>query len=390
MLIYELKKIFNKKSLCWGIVIFMFINIINISINIDNYSGTMDDFNRGWQIIYKNIKGPITDEKITYLENYYNNMLEKSNTTKKSDEFLSGYSYGDMNIALEHLENIKNAVKYKSDAESISKSTKAYSNYFHNVGNTYMEHYYNKVSNYYNKRAIDNYYDYSGINRFLNYNFSSILVLMLCVLYSSVIFSEEKSSGMFDLIYTSFNGKKNNTKNKILTIFIFVFVLQALFEICDFITFSCFYNMDGIFTELYCIEDYKYTPLNIKIISFVFLRFLYKFTGFITISTICATISKLFDNFYSSIISYITLLLLIFSSGFDSIKILSLNPIYCIQCYYLFNKINLMNFFNVPIPYTNILLIGNLLFIIFLILFCLKFEKGLNMNEKFRVKKNFI
>lgn len=170
MLIYELKKIFNKKSLCWGIVIFMFINIINISINIDNYSGTMDDFNRGWQIIYKNIKGPITDEKITYLENYYNNMLVKSNTTKKSDEFLSGYSYGDMNIALEHLENIKNAVKYKSDAESISKSTKAYSNYFHNVGNTYMEHYYNKVFNYYNKRAIDNYYDYSGINRFLNYN----------------------------------------------------------------------------------------------------------------------------------------------------------------------------------------------------------------------------
>lgn len=390
MLIYELKKIFNKKSLCWGILILLIINIVNISINIDNYYGTMDDFNRGWQVVYENVKGPITNEKITYLETYYNKMLKKSNISEKSKEFLSGYAYGDMNIALEHLEAIQDAVEYKVDIENLIKNTNEYSKYFQSIGNKYMERYFRQVSDCYKDRSINDYYDYSGINNFLNYDFSSVLVMMLCTLYSSVIFSEERNSGMFDLIYTSFNGKKNNAKNKILTIFIFVFVLQALFEFCDFTVFSCYYNMDGIFTELYCIESYKYTPLNITIISFIFLRFLYKFIGFITISIICASISKLFNNFYSTIISYIMLLLIIFCSGFDSIKFLSLNPIYCIQCDDLFNKLYLVKCFNIPVPYPIILLTCNILFTIFFVLFCLKFEKGLNFNEKCRIKKNFI
>lgn len=396
MLIYELKKIFSKKSLCWGILIFMIINIINISINTDNYAGTMDDFNEGWKVIYKNVKGPITNEKITYLENYYNDMLEKSKISEKSDvleksdEFLSGFAYGDMNIALEHLEAIQNAIDYNTDIETIVESANKYSGYFQSIGNKYMERYFNQVSTYYKDRNISNYYDYSGINKFLNYDFSAILVMLLCVLYSSVIFSEEKNSGMYNLIYTSFNGRKNNAKNKILTIFIFVFVLQVLFELCDFIVFSCYYNMDGIFTKLYCIEDYKHTPLNVTVGVFILLRFLFKFIGFITISTICASISKLFANFYSSIISYISLLLLVFCSGFDSIKLLSLNPLYCIQCYNLFSKLYLVKCFNIPVSYPIILLTCNLSFIIFFVLFCLNFEKGLKLNEKCRIKKNII
>lgn len=390
MFLFEIKKILNKRAFFLCVVVFIIINIFNIALNVDKYEGTLDEFNEGWQKVYNSVKGDITKEKMELLQNYYEKMLQEvdlSHSPEKSEVYLSGYAYGDMNIALEHLENIQESISYSSMMSNLISNNVKLENYYHNINNDYMEKYSESVIKNYQGRTIQEYYDYTGFQNLFNYNFSSLLVLLLSVLFSSTIFSEEKQCGMYNLIFSTSNGRLNNSKYKILIVILISFAINVVFLLVDLITFSYFYNMDGVFTKLYCIPDFFYSPINVSILEYILISLFYKFIGTLVISTCSAFFSKIFNNLYSLVLSYATVLFLIFLSCFDKLKGISLNPIYCIQCAELFKSLNIDKIFNTPILHAWTVIGFNFVLIIFFVIFCLKYEKGIVSIDKIRNKK---
>lgn len=368
ILIFELKKFFRQKNIIICIVLFLILNIYNIYTQSSLNDKSMNMFNAASLKFYTTIEGHISPEKIQFISEYSKqcekDFRENQETIVENSKYYTGFAYGDMNMAQEHLNEISRLLSYASQSNEWIKEAKSNINYYDLIDNQYMKKTNEEIVNIYNGRYINEYYKTDGFCSLLNYNFSSLLIFLLIILYASQIFVSEKESGMYELIMTTEHRNVGYVLTKLKSLILYCVFLTVMFYIVDLISFYKCYYLRGFDLPLYAVNGFEKTPLNIKIWQYILLSFFINLLGYFLISLICSYISIISKNGQSAIIiAFIVFALLICLNSIEVGKIqniLDFNPLKLLQIQNLFASFKALNFFGAPIPYYFFILVINL------------------------------
>ena len=184
LFVYELKKIFSKKVVIVLMVAFLLLDIMKIYML---YFETIkiDTLYEGRNKIICEIRGPITEEKLSFIVEKKRELEELVSSRAYSTEYnpstYSGYEFGDYIIFRDVYDDLDYAYHYSDFLEQIRLKANENMELFPNNSPEFKSA--KKISEIYKDREILDYYDFTGYESFLFYDFSSLLVLLL-ILFS--------------------------------------------------------------------------------------------------------------------------------------------------------------------------------------------------------------
>lgn len=379
---YELKKHFIKLPIVSILIIFGFINIYKIN-GVFQDKGLfstkyLHEYKDEYWASFQDFGGEITDEKIKKLMEIYNKTLKKiSDRTLNTGYDENSYTYNaysdEIFFRWFFIDEMKYDYFYKSYANSII--TNAYSNveFYNSINNTYKVRENSEIINLFRGREVTHFNYTEKYLHYLQYDFSTLLILLLCIYAVSRVFIYEKEIEMDKLLITTQKGYQTVTA-KITASFLFIIVVTILFGILDYISFSVFFdNFGSKNSPLYSLANFKNTRLNIGLFTFSMLSLLVKTFGILIMSTfflLCSCIfSKILYCYLSCFIAMIGLILLQdtktnFIMGLYGRMI---NPMSLIKNRELFYEVSFVNILNYPFYKDVVIMIIGLGWIILLI-----------------------
>lgn len=387
---FELKKIMHKKHIVITLLFFIIINIIKINFDYKKSNAGKLEFNRAYWTVYEKVKGSLNRENMNFVIDNYKNLSEivdsgNFETEVKDDSTYTGYIYGDMNLFKKLYDDMNYRYNYSKNMQEHIKLSEENIEFYKSVNNTYEILKNKNIKTIYSNRQIESFYDTEGFYNYINYDFSSLLILMLLILGLSSVFSIEKECEMDLLLKTSKIGKVKVANAKILASFIYSMIICLIFFLVDVLVFSINFKLEGPFSKLYSIKEFVFTPLNISILCYCLLNDLLKIIGFFTVSIAIIFFSNIFEKAYSALLfSITTVILFIFSSiNLENILFNSLNPIFLLINRNLFVKYRVVNLFNYPIPIAFLHVITNtILIIVLLIITKILYKRNFSFNIK--------
>ena len=170
---------------------------------------------------------------------------------------------------------------------------------------------------------------------------------------------------MLSVIRSSKNGRiKLSVAKQTAAVFYTLFV-SIVFFVCDFLMFLYCLRLRGIFSPVYVISSFEYTPLNISVCEFLLLTCTIKIFGFIIFSLISSVLSSVFDKSYMVFAAdFMVILLLMFMSAYSSQMldyINIINPVNLLTNRNLFAEFNVINIIGAPVFKYVIVIIGSIL-----------------------------
>lgn len=365
---YELKKIFTRRFLFFVIMILLCANAFNIYSTYDKYhkNYSRDYFEAEWQI-YKLAEGELTQERINILLDYKNELLISAETGNPLEYYYINAD-GDLQITEEMLVKMKNAYQYGDKIDELLEINDMQKTVLKNADNNYLLKEALLVEKTYSERSIDSFYNTEAFGTYFSYDFSSFLILMIIFLGTASLFSGEKEKGMLSVIRSSKNGRIKLSLAKQMAAAIFTLFVCIVFFVCDFLIFLCCLRLRGIFSPVYAIPSFEYTPLNISVCGFLLLTCTIKIFGFIIFSFISSVLSSLFDKSYMVFAAdFIVLVLLMFMSAYSS-RMLDyiniINPVNLLTNRNMFAEFNVINIFGEPVFKFAVVLICSIFFAI--------------------------
>lgn len=365
---YELKKFFSKKFLFFVILILLCANAFNIYNTYDIYHKSYSkEFNEAkWQL-YKLAEGELTQERINILLDYQNELLISAETGTPIENYYINAD-GDLHITEEILAKMKDAYQYRSKINELLEINDTEKTVFQNADNDYLLKEALLVEKTYSQRSIDSFYNTEAFGTYFYYDFSSFLVLMIIFLGTASLFSGEKETGMLSVIRSSKNGRIHLSLAKQSAAAVFTLIVCIVFFVCDFLMFLYCLRLHGIFSPVYAISSFEYSPLNTSICGFLLLNCLIKSFGFIIFTFISSVFSSLFDKSYMVFAAdFLFLVLLMFLSAYSS-RMLNyiniINPVNLLTNRNMFAEFNVINIFGEPVFKFSVVLISSIFFAI--------------------------
>lgn len=326
---YELKKICKYKSFFIIILILIFANFLYI--NASNQSTDLDSYKVGKMRLYEKIKGQITSEKINLLNEGFNkNQLlvneGKYSTEKKTKGTYTGYVFGDASLFKETFENYRYAINYADEIKNINN------HYYENLKllKSETEQEINKLYiETYVDRSINYYYDFTGMNKLLNYNFSSFLIIITLFLLLIPIFCDDFEQGNYQMIFPTKIGPFSCLMAKLISSLIIIVLMSFIFYFEDFLVFNTIYPLDGWFNPIYSIKEFSLTLANYSVLLGYIYCIVLKIIGFIFIGSIAGIFAVLIKKTLPIfIILFIYILIMISNFSLNIV-----NPITYLQPY---------------------------------------------------------
>lgn len=395
---YETIKIFRKKYIIAALLIFSLINVYKINLyfktdfNVNSRYSSSKEYNQGYWTAYDKASGVITDKKINFVINRYKNARAVVSTGSFSTKpnqpnTYTGYIFGDMNMFKELYDSLDYCYNYGNRLDNVIRKAQENIKFYGKRGNTYEAKNNEKIVKVYGGRTIDEFYNTGGYGEFFNYDFSSLLIILLLILGLASSFSLEKETGMNNILLTCRYGKSDTVFAKIKAAALFIIIISIYFFVLDFVCFSFIFRLLGKNLPLYAISDFQFTPLNVKIWQFVILSDFIKLFGFLTIGMIILFFSSIFsESLFSFVLSAGTITACIGSNDFLSGmtgKIISLiNPISMLTNRELFKKYSVLNIFGEPVFQFTANLIIMLLFLLFIIFSIVLVNKKCNFISR--------
>lgn len=352
LLRYELKKLFTKRFLFIVILILLVANAFNIYNTYDRYHKNYNkEFSQAQWQIYKLVEGKLTQDKINKLVDYKNSLSSETKADKPIEYYIN--KDGDLAITEETLMKIKNAYQYSSSINELLQINDVQKSVLQEINNDYLLKEALLIENTYSKRTIDSFYNTEAYGTYFSYDFSSFLILMIIFFSTASLFSGEKETGMLSVIRSSKNGRIKLSLAKQWAVTINTVFISLVFFLCDFLMFLFCLRPRGMFSPLYAISSFEYSPLNISIFEFLLLTYTIKIFGFVIFSLISAVLSSVFDKSYMVFVAdFAFLILLMFISAFKTglLEYINLiNPINLLTNRNMFAKFNVINIFGEPV-----------------------------------------
>lgn len=356
---YELKKV-SSKRIVWIILgLFLLLDIVKIGM-LYNDTIVKDTLADGRQAVIDEIKGAITNEKISFIigkKRELDDLVEnRTYKTEYDSSTYTGYQFGDSIVFSKIYDDLDYAYHYEELIQKVK--TKAEENLALYPSDSYEAKIAQKILDTYSNRRIINYYDTVGYEAYFAYDFSTLLILLFLLFTLTPIFSEESEVKMNLLILSSPNGKDQITKAKLSSAFAIALGTTLIFLMLDFLLFMFLFRLDGGQNPLYSLQSFAYTTFNGSIIQYAAISVVFKLIGSIFFSLLYLLFSSFFMTVLPALIwSGSTLLLIIFANDFISFNWLQqLSALSLFTNRTLFHNFAQLNCFNIPVNSVYLLL----------------------------------
>lgn len=211
----------------------------------------------------------------------------------------------------------------------------------------------------YRNRKVNEFYDFDGIQRYIKYDYSSFLILLLIILGIAPVFVYEKELGMDSIIRTTKNGHRKTVRAKKTATLIYTFIVSVVMLLSDFILFSASDHLAGFNAPIYCIDYFRFSTLTMTIWQYLLFTTLIKLLCFILIAYIVLLVSSLSPN---SLVAFVVSVIPIVIMLVSNISIY--NPMILAKNRELFGGFEVANLFDYPIPsYMCVLALFIILFV---------------------------
>ena len=366
--VFEFKKYAIKPYVLLLVLICTLVNLAGAYFSCAYYKQVFDFVN--FQKLYSSrLKGALTKEKIDFVISETNRLQALTADQTASHEYdpntYTGNIYSDNFLfSLDIYPEVKYAVSYAYDNQRIVQRAEDNIAFFADKNNPYERSKNEQIVSLNSNRIITNFYDLKGMKYFLYYDFSSLVVLLLCVLIVVPVFVGEKETKMDQLLPSFKKGCVRLVWTKILFTFSVVLFVSLWFSIWDLVGFSLFTPLRGFDAPLFALQDFQFTPLDLEVYKYILLVFALKTMGIGTLISLVLLASRAFKKtIYAFWISTGVILIPYLSQFFakDNFRFFELvNPALLIKNRYLFMDFSVQNFFDYPVNSAIFAVVANM------------------------------
>ncbi|KHL91340.1 hypothetical protein QW71_35175 [Paenibacillus sp. IHB B 3415] len=364
LICYEWHKHFRKRTLIIAVVLFTMINIGKI---YSVYESNSLLANSGWKELYTEqyhtFGGNITNVKIKQLMALYQPMENQTaehtlSITYRPEGTRLSNVYEDWNFFRYcFVYPMKYNYDYKAYASEVVIKAKENVTFFKSIGNEYELRKNAAIASLFEGREITGFSNKEMYNYYVQYNFSALLVLLLCLYGLIGVFLTEKETEMESLLLTTKAGGSRILYAKLLASGLFICLVSFWFWFLDYTTFHIIFgSWNASSSPLYVLEDFVHTPLNISLGQYALLCGILKTAGMVVAGLAYLFISNLFRN---ALIPFISGLALTFVciylqeafTGSGHMLMRLINPFVLVVNRDLFRKAEFVSLHGYPLPF---------------------------------------
>lgn len=354
LLIFELKKNIFKLSILILFLCLVAVNFYKIheTVRVEGKMGAV--VSSGETDKPEEMKaqfyGEINDKLIKKVQSYSDKMsaiIDSGNfdTKTPSDEFYTGFAYGDNNVIKEIMNEIRAAYLYPNRLYDLCNSADECIAFFEDK-DKYEVRKNELMKEMYNGRKITEYRNFEAIRLFCDYEFSSLLVIIMLIFAFSATYSNEKLTST-DKIIKSCGCDKKTFIAKHISLVLFVAILVLFFTVIDLIGFGNYYGISSLNLPLYSIEEYRLTPFNITILGAIGLSCVFKFIAFLFLGELIIFISAFTKNHgVAMAVSFVLIGVIIFAGEYIPSF---LSPISLVNTENMLKEFKCVNMFGEPL-----------------------------------------
>lgn len=370
LIFFEYHKNFKKLSIFIAILLFSVLSIVKIygiyaenSLFARGYDADSSAHVRQlyWQM-YEDFGGTMTDEKIGRLMAIYrpleNKVADRTASTREDDpDTYTGNVYNDYFFFQKcFVKPMEYCYRYREYAKSVAAAAQDNMSFYSSYGNAYEYRKNASVADNFKGRLVRDFAYTEMYQYYTHYDFSSVLILLVCLYGLVGVFVSEKETDMEPLMLTAKFGGKKTVAAKILSSTVFVFLVCIWFNLLDFLSFACIFgSADGASAPLYAIQNFSNTALNLNLWQYAVVSVLVKTAGMLVLGLGVLLLSCLFKNaLLPFVISLAAALGVVYSqsvlmgSGYVILK--TLNPFVLMVNRELFRKTEFESVFGLPVP----------------------------------------
>lgn len=338
IIFYEMRKSWLKTATFIVLVIFTalsFIRMNDICRTRRHMTYTFIDRGKYYYQLYDTMCGKLTDEKVVpfskLANEYYNQAANMAyDNSYQPDKYITGYFFSDFNLYyLDMAPEITYCVTYPNKSNAILENAAENYNFYKSIGNDFEAKRELMVYNSYQGRNIPEYRATYWTNVFFDYEFSSLLCIVMLILGLSSSFSTERESGMYQLI-TAAGRKSKTTASKIISSAIYCAFLSVWFTAFDLLFSNILLGVQGLNMPLYSASMFVKTPFTFSLFVGILLWAGVRFLALFAVALLILLISKITPNtLIAMAASFVASLLLIMLTSFSKSvwnPICALNP----------------------------------------------------------------
>lgn len=284
LIYFEWRKTYTNCALVFTFLIFLSINIFNIAYQNQqkSYFADSKEWRSAYWELYPTFSGVITAEKAESLMALYRPLAESVsdltfNTAQDKNSLTGINQYSDY-LLLDrfYVTPMQYFVGYGNYATSISQKALENFKYYSSTDNSYEAKKSLQIYTLFSDRRISSFAYTEPFEHLTSYTFSSVLILCICLLGTSNLFSQEHECHMFSLIKTTKYGNRLSIHAKLITSLFFSIFVSVCFSICDLVAFNIIYgNFDGASLPLYALKVFPqplFQATSINICSFKYFQ----------------------------------------------------------------------------------------------------------------------
>ena len=363
---YEFYKLFCKRSILVVLILFSVINLLKINNEFHSYSYLADgNGSRSWNSVYwqlyENYSGEITIEKINHLLSIYQPLADATadmtaSTATGNPNAMTENVYSDRNILEKYyVQPMEYFYQYRTYASAVAERAKENALLYKEKGQTYETRKNSLIYHLYSGRSIATFAYQEMYNYYLNYDFSGILVLLLCLYGIVGTFVCEKETQMDMLLLTNLGGGKKTTLAKIAAATLFIMSVAIWFSLLDYIGFALsFGTTQGYNLPLYAVSNFSTAAVNCSLLQYSILSSVTRAIGVWTMSMIFLLVSMFWHNALVPFVAdFGTALCLIITgaswSHSSNVWLKIMNPYSLLTNHILYGKTEFIDFAGYPI-----------------------------------------
>lgn len=348
---YEMRKSWLKIPVALVLLLFTALDFYKIYSECKTHTFRTGAGKNYYYELYGELCGKLDDRKLDNFIKKADSLAETVGSGVYSLEYDESLIAG--NIFAEYMlfdivirPEIVYCTNYAARTNSIAAAAVENYRFYTAIGKTYEARKNAMIYSLYFDRSITEYRSTFWASEFFDYDFSSLLVIILVILGLSSGFTVEKSNKMNSLI-GAYGGYAKTTAAKTISAAVYSLVLTVYFTAFDLAALNVIAGVDGIKMPLYSIQTLSETPFEFSILTAILLCGAAKFLGTFALSLLILILSKVSSNtVISTALSFGAALVLIALTG---VKRFVFNPITALSPADFIRDFDVVDVFGYPV-----------------------------------------
>lgn len=382
---FELKKHFIKRSLLIVLFVLSILDIAKINMVYQESSNiavsTSPTWYRVFWQLYDEFSGTMTKEKIDQLLSVYRPLEQQTADLTASRRMndpntYTGNVFSDYYLLTGYyIQPMEYAYMYRSVASDIVRKAQENMAFYNKLGNKCMYRENRMITKLFAGRSITRFSYTEMYQYYLEYDFSSVLVMLFCLYGLVGVFVMEKETQMDMLLMTTVSGGRKTVITKIIASILFIFAVSLWFWLLDFTAFSAvFHSLEAAASPVYALANFENASVNLTMSQYAIVSAAIKTGGMMVLGLVFLFVSSVSQNallpfVVNMVLSGAVILHQEIMEGSEHILFKIINPFILVANSELFKKTEFIHIFNIPVlSYIAALISATLICVIFILL----------------------